>query len=176
AAIRTATTRNDQTTISIPGWIAVAGTGPFVGAGRERNGGSPCQITSSVRSSPAIEVGVFAAIREPRRRTIQFTRRGRRNDAVSRETKMRPRSRCNAWFGRFWSWTLPVLDHEAGNSTELGRIVGNQGAALCQCNGGDQHVIAADEQSLRGQVRTNPTVPFGSGVIERQRGELLPEL
>jgi hypothetical protein len=33
-----------------------------------------------------------------RRRTQQFTRRSRRNDVVSRESRMRPRSRCNAWF------------------------------------------------------------------------------
>jgi hypothetical protein len=31
--------------------------------------------------------------------TYQFTRRGRCNGVVSRETRMRPRSRCNAWFG-----------------------------------------------------------------------------
>jgi hypothetical protein len=29
----------------------------------------------------------------------KFTRRGRCNGVVSRETTMRPRSRCNAWFG-----------------------------------------------------------------------------
>jgi len=32
-------------------------------------------------------------------RTIEITRRGRCNDVVSRGTRMRPRSRCNAWFG-----------------------------------------------------------------------------
>jgi hypothetical protein len=78
------------------------------------------------------------------------------------------------WFGRIWSWGLPVLDHEASNPAELGRIVGNQGAAPCQRNGGDQQVIAADEQAPPGQVRTNPTVLFGSAIIERQGGELLP--
>jgi len=31
--------------------------------------------------------------------TPTLTRRGRCNGAVSRETKMRPRSVCNAWFG-----------------------------------------------------------------------------
>ena len=31
--------------------------------------------------------------------TQKFTRRGRCNGVVSRKTEMRPRSRCNAWFG-----------------------------------------------------------------------------
>jgi len=31
--------------------------------------------------------------------TKEFTRRGRCNGVVSRETRMQPRSRCNAWFG-----------------------------------------------------------------------------
>ncbi len=72
------------------------------------------------------------------------------------------------------SWDLPILDHEASNPAELGRVVGNQGAALCQRNRVDQHVIAADEQSPLGQVRTNPAVLFGGGIIERKRNELLP--
>jgi hypothetical protein len=69
---------------------------------------------------------------------------------------------------------LPVLDHEAIYPAELGRVVGNQNAAIRHYNGGNQHVISADDQPPTGQVRTNPTVLSGSGVIERQRGELLP--
>src|ERR1019366_6328056 len=38
---------------------------------------------------------------QPRRRTHQFTRRGRCNGVVSRENRMRPRSECNGWFGGF---------------------------------------------------------------------------
>jgi hypothetical protein len=38
--------------------------------------------------------------------TIQFTRRGRSQGVVSREKRMRPRSECNTWFGRFVYSTL----------------------------------------------------------------------
>lgn len=74
----------------------------------------------------------------------------------------------------FRSWDLPVIDHEAGDTTELRRVMSYQGAVICQCDCGDQHVVAPDQQAPRGEVGKDPTVMFGGGIIKRQRSELLP--
>lgn len=65
---------------------------------------SLCKATVA---KPATKHNSDAAIRNLRQRdmdgfaniTPQFTRRGRCNGVVSRETRMRPRSACNVWFG-----------------------------------------------------------------------------
>src|SRR5258707_1999533 len=51
------------------------------------------------------------------RRTKQFTRRGRCNGVVSRETSMRPRSRCNALFS-----DLLLLCFSVGHQSEFSDV------------------------------------------------------
>src|SRR5262249_50462809 len=72
---------NNATTSSCMKDLSWAGKGALPGPGR---------LVIQQRSN--------SVIRESR--THQFTRRGRCNGVASRETRMRPRSRCNAWFGR----------------------------------------------------------------------------
>jgi hypothetical protein len=60
--------------------------------------------TAQGKQFQAIEASIF-------RQTPQFTRRGRCNGVVSRETRMRSRSECNIWFGGSTSDTSTARCH-----------------------------------------------------------------
>src|SRR6516162_9477894 len=95
-AIITAARRGESSGRAWAARLVEAASGPRP----KRYGGSPWRIAPSVGPSHDMEAVLLATLQEPCRRTHQFTRRGRCNGVVSLKTGMRPRSWCNAWFGR----------------------------------------------------------------------------
>src|SRR5438309_1021241 len=87
---------------------------------------------------------------------------GRRR--ISRATGPHPGARATRPPAQQLSWDLPIIEQEAGNPTEVPRVMGHEGHLVNQSDGSDLHVVGADRQAVslkRSKARTESAVVLG---------------
>ncbi len=62
--------------------------------------------------------------------------------------------------------SLPILDKELLNASELAHVVGHECERMSASGGCNQRVVRADRRSRRGQLGTNDAVVLCASVIE----------